>query len=138
MTDGRRGELRIGDAEREAAVQALGEHFAAGRLTKDEYDERADLAWSARTASALAPLFADLPGSARREPVEAFAARTGPVLVTGERRYRFSWWLGPPLIVLLVLVVLTHLPVFLLVGVLWLLWSRHARPGGHRSRYRIR
>ena len=33
-------ELRIGDAEREAAVTALGEHYAAGRLTKDEYDER--------------------------------------------------------------------------------------------------
>ena len=40
---GHRGpELRIGDAEREAAVTALGEHYAAGRLTKEEYDERAD------------------------------------------------------------------------------------------------
>ena len=31
--------LRIGDAEREAAAQALGEHYAVGRLTRDEYDE---------------------------------------------------------------------------------------------------
>ena len=35
-------ELRIGDDDREAAVTALGEHYAAGRLTKEEYDERAD------------------------------------------------------------------------------------------------
>ena len=55
-------EMRIGDAEREAAVQALGEHFAAGRLTKDEFDERSASAYAARTASALRPLFVDLPG----------------------------------------------------------------------------
>ena len=35
-------ELRIGDAEREATISALGEHYAAGRLTKEEYDERSD------------------------------------------------------------------------------------------------
>jgi hypothetical protein len=40
-------EMRIGDAEREAAVTALGEHFAAGRLTKEEYDERSGRAWTA-------------------------------------------------------------------------------------------
>ena len=54
-------ELRIGDSEREAAVTALGEHYAAGRLTKEEYDERAGAAWAARTGSQLMPLFADLP-----------------------------------------------------------------------------
>jgi hypothetical protein len=54
-------ELRIGDREREAAVAALGEHFAAGRLTQDEFEQRSAAAWDARTASRLAPLFADLP-----------------------------------------------------------------------------
>ena len=54
-------ELRIGDTEREAAVAALGEHFAAGRLEKEEYDERTAAAWTARTSGALAPLFDDLP-----------------------------------------------------------------------------
>ncbi|HET6654372.1 MAG TPA: DUF1707 domain-containing protein [Nocardioides sp.] len=57
-----RPELRISDEEREAAVASLGEHYAAGRLTKDEYDERASVAFKARTASALRPLFVDLPG----------------------------------------------------------------------------
>src|SRR4051794_41885231 len=54
-------EIRIGDAEREAAVTALGEHYAAGRLTKEEFDERAGIAWTAKTNSTLWPLFADLP-----------------------------------------------------------------------------
>ena len=54
-------EIRIGDAEREQAVSALGEHYLAGRLTKDEYDERAAAAWTARTRSQLQPLFWDLP-----------------------------------------------------------------------------
>jgi len=54
-------ELRIGDAERESAAAALGEHFASGRLTREEYDERSTSVWSAKTRSDLWPLFADLP-----------------------------------------------------------------------------
>jgi len=54
-------ELRIGDAEREAAASALGEHFASGRLTREEYDERTDQVWTAKTNSDLRPLFTDLP-----------------------------------------------------------------------------
>jgi dihydropyrimidinase len=30
-------QLRIGDAERDSAATALGEHYAAGRLTKEEF-----------------------------------------------------------------------------------------------------
>jgi hypothetical protein len=56
-------EPRIGDAERDAAVTALGEHYAAGRLTKQEYDERSDVALRARTDAELRPLFLDLPRS---------------------------------------------------------------------------
>lgn len=54
-------QLRIGDVEREAAVTALGEHYASGRLTKEEYDERVGVAYEARSLAALQPLFADLP-----------------------------------------------------------------------------
>ncbi len=73
-----RPELRISDTERDAAVTALGEHYAAGRLTKDEYDERAATAYAARTASALRPLFGDLPAPHpfATPPREAAGART--------------------------------------------------------------
>ncbi|WP_199521247.1 DUF1707 SHOCT-like domain-containing protein [Jiangella anatolica] len=55
------GPLRVGDTERDAAVAALGEHFAAGRLTKDEFDERSARAWAARFGGDLDELFTDLP-----------------------------------------------------------------------------
>ena len=138
-----RPELRIGDAEREAAVAALGEHYAAGRLTKEEFDERSERAYAARTSSAMWPLFADLPtgampagGSSRTTPAGGRPA--------GGRRSGPPWWLGammPVLVVLLVLAVLTHLPFFLFVFVGWLLFARvfrlwrFGRSQDPRSRY---
>ena len=53
--------LRLSDADREAAVDLLGEQYAVGRLSRDEFDERSDAVWSARTRGDLAPIFADLP-----------------------------------------------------------------------------
>lgn len=54
-------DLRVGDAEREAAIQALGEHFSAGRLTVDEYGERSARVTTAKTAGEVHEQFADLP-----------------------------------------------------------------------------
>jgi len=54
-------QVRISDAEREQAVISLREHFAAGRLTRAELDERLTTALSARTAGDLRCLQADLP-----------------------------------------------------------------------------
>ena len=56
--------LRIGDLERDAAAQSLSGHYAAGRLDRVELDERLSAVYAARTGGELAPLFADLPGSA--------------------------------------------------------------------------
>jgi hypothetical protein len=53
--------MRIGDAERDVAMQELGEHFVAGRLTHDELDERLGLVLSTRTHGQLARVMADLP-----------------------------------------------------------------------------
>jgi hypothetical protein len=52
---------RIGDAEREVAVSALADHFAAGRLDHAELDVRLESAYRATTGDELAGLFADLP-----------------------------------------------------------------------------
>lgn len=52
---------RIGDAERDQAVQELQAHHAAGRLDLAEFDERMQRALQARTLADLAPLFTDLP-----------------------------------------------------------------------------
>lgn len=53
--------LRIGDAERDGAIAALARHFADGRLTQDEHEERTARALKARTGADLRVLFADLP-----------------------------------------------------------------------------
>jgi hypothetical protein len=128
--------LRIGDDDREAAVTALGDHYAAGRLTKEEYDERADRAWAARTGSDLIPLFADLPRPQAARPT----ARPGGL--SGARRPdrgHPGWWFGarmlPVLVVVGVLVVLTHLPLFLLLIVGWLFLVRGGRHWGHSRRH---
>jgi hypothetical protein len=54
-------EIRIGNAERDAAMKALDEHLSAGRLDLDEYGERYAKATVARTQSDLSALFVDLP-----------------------------------------------------------------------------
>ncbi|QYC43613.1 hypothetical protein Nocox_30145 [Nonomuraea coxensis DSM 45129] len=56
-------DLRVGDAEREQTMAALREHFAEGRLTREELDERLDHALAAKTVRDLAQVTADLPGS---------------------------------------------------------------------------
>lgn len=52
---------RIGDAERDRAVECLQEHMAQGRLTQDEFDERITAALAAKVQADLDPLFVDLP-----------------------------------------------------------------------------
>jgi hypothetical protein len=53
--------IRIGTAERDAAMKALDAHLEAGRLDVDEYGERSARASVATTAPELAELFEDLP-----------------------------------------------------------------------------
>ncbi|WP_068154206.1 DUF1707 SHOCT-like domain-containing protein [Rhodococcus phenolicus] len=54
-------EIRIGTAERELAQRLLGEHFAAGRLTPAEFEERSGLVEAATTRGDLVVPFSDLP-----------------------------------------------------------------------------
>ncbi|PRW62440.1 DUF1707 SHOCT-like domain-containing protein [Actinopolyspora mortivallis] len=58
---GQGNEFRVGDRDRDRAVALLGEHFSAGRLEVDEFDERCGRAARARYRSEIAALFADLP-----------------------------------------------------------------------------
>jgi len=51
----------VSDADRDRAVASLGGHFAEGRLTRAELDERLTTALSAQTADDLRRLMADLP-----------------------------------------------------------------------------
>ena len=54
-------DVRVGDADRDAAAAALGEHFAQGRLTLDELDARLDATLTATTHGELSQAARDLP-----------------------------------------------------------------------------
>jgi len=103
------GPIRIGDAERDQAVSVLGDHFAAGRLNREELDERIDQAMQAKFSTDLRPLFADLPGP---EPV---AGRPVPQFRAGPPAYAPLFFLAP---LLLIGVVITAVAV----GAPWVLW----------------
>lgn len=127
-------QLRLSDAERDEATRLLGEHYAAGRLTADEHEERTTAAFAARTRGELPPLFADLPGgSPWSQP------RVAPPQARGYAPTRGDWSPRrtpvPPVLrllgaLLLLVLVLAQLP-WLLVGlVVFLVISRRV---GHRS-----
>jgi len=56
--------MRVSDADREQVAERLREHFAAGRLTSEELDERLAAALAAKTVGDLRAIMADLPESA--------------------------------------------------------------------------
>lgn len=74
-------DLRASDADRERAVAVLRREVGTGRLTLDEFSERAAAAYAARTVGGLADLTRDLP---RGMPDSARYLRhaRAPVLLT--------------------------------------------------------
>jgi hypothetical protein len=54
-------QLRVSDEQRERAAQALREHFAAGRISEDELDDRVQAAYDAKTEAELDKQLSDLP-----------------------------------------------------------------------------
>jgi hypothetical protein len=121
-------DLRIGDAERDAAVAALGEHFAAGRLDAQEYDERTSAAWAARSAGALVPLFEDLPaphprpapgGPQPRQDAAASRPRIAAILMVA---------------LLVSLIVVTPIPWFAAAILAWVWCVRAGHGDWHHGR----
>jgi hypothetical protein len=55
--------MRVGDAEREATAGELREHFASGRLTQAEFDERLNQTFAAKTRADLNAVLRDLPSA---------------------------------------------------------------------------
>jgi len=53
--------IRASDEDRSRTAAALGKHYAAGRLTLDEFQERLDRVCAATTLGELDHLMADLP-----------------------------------------------------------------------------
>ena len=80
-------EMRVGSAEREAIAAELREHYASGRLTLDELNERLEAAFAAKTRGDLTAVMRDLPSAATST---AGAGQQGPGQQWGGHQ-----WAGP-------------------------------------------
>jgi len=76
----RTNSIRVGDRERDAAAAALAQHYAQGRLTAAEHEERMTSALKARTNADLEALFRDLPRFDSPRPQPPARRRSHPVL----------------------------------------------------------
>ncbi|WP_335940360.1 DUF1707 SHOCT-like domain-containing protein [Streptomyces sp. PTD5-9] len=80
--------MRASDAERERIAETLREALAEGRLEMDEFEQRLEAAYKARTHRELEPLVRDLPGPGTQlDPVgpASAPARTGSGLRWADR-----------------------------------------------------
>jgi hypothetical protein len=81
--------MRASDAERDAVVSRLNRAVGEGRLTMDEFSDRLQLAYAARTRGDLDPLLRDLPAdSGGAVP----AATTGTAVVSGGNQGTDTHW----------------------------------------------
>ena len=130
--------IRASDEDRGRAAAALGEHYAAGRLTLEEFHERLDKVYAAATLGELDRLMADLPGTdlgrlpERRAPGPVQVPADGSVLA-----WRAAWrfWLAISVVALVIWMLggASGGPWFLWVAVpLGLVMLRRWSAGGHR------
>lgn len=73
-------EMRASDADRDAVLSDLSEHFQAGRLTHEEFEDRAGRALAARTWGELKDLLRDLPSTLPGPRASVSAASSAPRL----------------------------------------------------------
>jgi Domain of unknown function (DUF1707) len=126
-------EIRASDADRDQTAAALREHLAAGRLTTEEFDERLDKVYAAKTLGDLDGVMTDLPRTDLQQPADVSLHRAGsspprpeqrsdgPVAASGGRfspAWRAAWgsWLG---------ITLLFFVIWLVSGAsggLWFLW----------------
>jgi hypothetical protein len=92
-------QLRISDLDREAALQALGEHMSVGRIDLDEYGDRSAKVTAVKTRGELAEIFDDLPqphpqfGAAPAETAASTSTEVQPPSTPGQP----MTWAGRPL-----------------------------------------
>lgn len=79
---GRARGVRASDADRDRSAAALSEHYAAGRLTLEEYQERLDQAYAAKTLGDLDDLITDLPAT---DPGQLPSQQVGHPPLAGRR-----------------------------------------------------
>jgi Domain of unknown function (DUF1707) len=120
--------VRASDADRDKVASLLREHHAQGRLTPEEFDDRLDRAFGAKTVGELDRLLADLPSidlyrlpdaALTRQPRQArSAALVRDRAARRSARWRAAWgtWLAISLVCFAIWVVSGA------NGTIWPLW----------------
>lgn len=103
--------MRASDADRERVATALRESYSEGRLTIDEFQERLEQAYGARTHGDLAVLTSDLPVLVRHP-----APAAPPVRIAVDRE---AYWQR------LRIIVLRYIVWCLFLISLWIIMGRH-------------
>lgn len=98
--------LRASDHDREVVHDVLAEGYAEGRLTKDEFDERAGRTTAARTLGELPAIILDLVPSVRRSAPADLHAQAVEWWQSQRRKALFGMFLGPSLICWVIWVVM--------------------------------
>lgn len=94
-------DLRIGDADREAVAASLREHYAQGRLSLEEFNQRLDATFQATRQSHLNMLTRDLPHAVPSVPLPVASAgreRTGHDYQSGCGGHRGRFGMFPVII----------------------------------------
>ena len=134
--------IRASDEDRGRIAAALGEHYAAGRLTLEEFQERLDKVYAATTLGELDRLMADLPGTdlgrlpERRAP-EPVQVPAGGSALAWQAAWRF--WLAISVVAFVIWLLggASGGPWFLWVAIpLGLLMLRRRSAGGPRHDHR--
>jgi hypothetical protein len=131
--------IRASDEDRSRTAATLGEHYAAGRLTLEEFHERLDKVYTATTLGELDRIMADLPRTdlsrlpQRRAPGPVHVPAGGSVLA-----WRAAWrfWLAISVVTFVIWLLggASGGPWFLWVAVpLGLLMLRRCIAGGPRQ-----
>jgi hypothetical protein len=81
--------IRASDADRDRTAALLREHHAAGRLTAEEFNERLDKVYAAKTLGDLDQLLSDLPGIDLYQLPDRSVERRGP------SGFGLPWLLAP-------------------------------------------
>lgn len=92
--------IRVSDADRDAVAAQLREHYAQGRLTMDELNERLDRVFASRTNLELASVTSDLPYATPRGVLPSDrVGGSGPWMghgqFRGDQRAGGQGWTGP-------------------------------------------
>lgn len=86
------GDHRIGDAERQLAVDALSRNCGEGRITLDEFSDRVGSVFASRTRADLEAVVADLPpGAALPVPVADSRPVVTPAAAPASRKSKRRW-----------------------------------------------